>query len=140
MIREVSDHMKSKQIEEAHIAVANYVLANLRRAIIVGVAVHKQLNSSQPNPPRPKDNSLKPSGGRPKPGSGVPKPTGSSLKPGSAGPKPSAGTPKPTDSSTKPTGGPTKPSDDSAKSSASPKKSKLKRSANISEDESVDLY
>ena len=136
MIREVSDHMKSKQIEEAHIAVANYVLANLRRAIIVGVAVQKELNSSQPNPPHPTDNSPKPSGGRPKPGpkpsAGTLKPTGGSPKPSTTSPKPSAGTPEPT--------GSPKPSGDTPKPSPSPTRSKLKRSASLIEDESIDLY
>ena len=126
MIKEVSDHVESKEIEEARITVANYVLANLRRAIVVGFAVHKELNSSHPNPPHPKDHSAKPSGGRPKPGSG-------SHKPGGAASKPTSG-------SSKPSGGPSKPSPGSPEPSPSPKKSKLKRSANLIKDESIDLY
>jgi len=50
MIEEVSDLMADNKTEEAHIAVADYVLTNLRRAIIVSVAVEKQLNSSLPEP------------------------------------------------------------------------------------------
>lgn len=42
--------MADNKTEEAHIAVADYILTNLRRAIIISVAVEKQLNSSLPEP------------------------------------------------------------------------------------------
>jgi len=50
MIDQVSDLMTSNKIKEARIAVADYTLTNLRRAIIVSVAVERQLNSSRPEP------------------------------------------------------------------------------------------
>ena len=65
MIKDVSDLMADNKTEEAYEAVADYVLDNLRRAMMVGVAVERQLNSSHPEPmgsPKPTRNSS------PKPG------------------------------------------------------------------------
>ena len=42
--------MKAKKIKEAHIAVADYVLTSLRRAIMVSVPIEKKLKSSHPKP------------------------------------------------------------------------------------------
>ncbi|KAL9969163.1 hypothetical protein ACROYT_G021340 [Oculina patagonica] len=80
MMKDVTTFMESNMTKEAQTAVGDYVLTNLRRALIVGLAVKKQLESFGP-------------GSRPSP-SGGPRPSGS-PKP-SEGPKPSS-SPKPSE-------------------------------------------
>ena len=82
MIKDVSDLMADKKTDEAHIALADYVLTNIRRTIIVSNAVETQLNSSHPRP----TGSPKPMAGFTKPWDSSPKPRGRSTKP-SSGPK-----------------------------------------------------
>ena len=74
--------MADKKTDEVRIAMADYVLTNIRRTIIVSNAVERQLNSSRPRP----TSSSKPMTGFTKSWDGSPKPRSGSTKP-SPGPK-----------------------------------------------------
>ncbi|KAJ7388439.1 hypothetical protein OS493_037601 [Desmophyllum pertusum] len=134
MLKDVTSLMKSNLTDEAHIVVGDYVLTDMRRALLVGLAVHKQLAPSGPKPsgsPRP-FTGPKPSGSPrpftgPKPSASPspftgPKPSGSPMP--STGPKPSA--------SPSPFTGP--------KPDGTTKPDELKRTADFLEGESIDLF
>ena len=74
--------MADKKTDEVRIAMADYVLTNIRRTIIVSNAVERLLNSSHPRP----TGSPKPMTGFTKSWDGSPKPRSDSTKP-NPGPK-----------------------------------------------------
>ena len=122
MLKDVASLMKSNLTDEAHIVVGDYVLTDMRRALLVGLAVHKQLAPSGPKP-----------SGSPRPFTG-PKPSGSPRP--FTGPKPSASPspftgPKPSASPSSFTG---------PKPDATKKPDELKRTADYLEGESIDLF
>lgn len=85
MVKDVSNLMTSNKTDEAHIAVADFFLTNVRRTIIVSNAVERQLVSIHPRPtgsPEPMTSFTKPWDGSTKPNVGSRKPhTGSTTKP-----------------------------------------------------------
>ena len=76
--------MANNKTGQAHIAMADYILTNVRRTIIVSNAVERQLNLFHPRPT-----------GSPIPMTGFTKLTDGSTKPNGRSPKPPNGSTKP---------------------------------------------
>lgn len=67
MAHNVGKLMQAGLVDEAHEVVGDFILTELRRALLVGIAVHKTLESSHPKPtgPRPSGPNSSPSGPKP---------------------------------------------------------------------------
>lgn len=67
MAHKVRELMQAGLVDEAHEVVGDFILTELRRALLVGIAVHKTLESSHPKPTGPRPSGPNPSPSGPKP-------------------------------------------------------------------------